>query len=160
VLYEDVPHMWDAWDIDPSYEHKPMPVDSEPTSVEIVSDDPLRCAVRIVRPLGTGSTIEQTITLDAASPRVEVHCKVQWQEHRTLLRVLFPTTIECDHATYEVQFGAVKRPTHRSTTWDAAKFEVCAHRWMDYSERGLGLALINDSKYGHSCHDGVMGLSL
>lgn len=160
VLYEDVPHMWDAWDIDPSYEHKPIPVDSEPTSVEIVSDDPLRCAVRIVRPLGTGSTIEQTITLDAASPRVEVHCKVQWQEHRTLLRVLFPTTIECDHATYEVQFGAVKRPTHRSTTWDAAKFEVCAHRWMDYSERGLGLSLLNESKYGHSCHDGVLGLSL
>jgi hypothetical protein len=85
---------------------------------------------------------------------------VQWQEHRTLLRVLFPTTIECDHATYEVQFGAVKRPTHRSTTWDAAKFEVCAHRWMDYSERGLGLSLLNESKYGHSCHDGVLGLSL
>jgi alpha-mannosidase len=160
VLYEDVPHMWDAWDIDPFYEHKPMPVETEPTSVEIVSQEPLRCAVKIVRPLGTGSTIEQTITLDAASPRVDVHCKVHWQEHRTMLRVLFPTPIRSDTATYEVQFGAVTRPTHRSTTWDAAKFEVCAHRWMDLSERGLGLALINDSKYGHSCHDGTLGLSL
>jgi alpha-mannosidase len=160
VLYEDVPHMWDAWDIDPTYEHKPTLVDSDAISVEVVSESPLRCAVKIVRPLGGGSQIEQTFSLDAASPRLDIHTKVDWHEHRSLLRVLFPTNIESDTATYEIQFGAVKRPTHRSTTWDSAKFEVCAHRWMDLSERGAGLSLINDCKYGHSCLDGTMGLSL
>ncbi len=160
VLYEDVPHMWDAWDIDPFYEHKPMPVETAPTSVEVVCEDALRCAVRITRPLGTASTIEQTIALDAASPRVDIHSKVEWKEHRTLLRALFPTAIRADEATYEVQFGAVRRPTHRSTTWDAAKFEVCAHRWMDLSERGRGVAILNDCKYGHSCHDSTLGVSL
>jgi len=137
-----------------------LPVETQPTSVEIVSEDPLRCAVRITRPLGTASTIEQTIALDAASPRVDIHSKVDWKEHRTLLRALFPTAVVAQEATYEVQFGAVRRPTHRSTTWDAAKFEVCGHRWSDLSERGRGVAILNDGKYGHSCHDSTLGLSL
>lgn len=160
MLYEDVPHMWDAWDIDPSYVEKARPVESEPDSIEIVSDGPLRAAVRIARPLGAASTIEQTYILDAANPRLDIHTKVIWRESHSLLRALFPTAVLSPLATYEIQFGHTQRPTHRNTSWDAAMFEVCAHRWMDLSERGTGLALLNDSKYGHSCRENVMGLSL
>lgn len=159
-LYEDVPHMWDAWDIDPQYEEKPRDAQYEISAVEVVCEEPLRCALRFSRSLGTASTIEQTYILDAASPRIDVHNKVDWHEHRTLLRARFPTSILAQQASYEVQFGVVERPTHRNTTWDAARFEVCAHRWMDLSQPGLGLALLNDGKYGHSCHQGELGLSL
>jgi len=160
VLYEDIPHMWDAWDIDPSYEDKPYPVDDQPESIEIVSENPLRCAVRITRRLGAHSRIEQTYSLDAGSPRIDIHSKVDWKESRMLLRALFPTNILSTRATYDIQFGHISRPTHRNTSWDAAKFEVCAHRWMDLSEPGAGVAILNDGKYGHSCDKGVMGLTL
>lgn len=159
-LYEDVPHMWDAWDIDAQYEDKPRDATYNITSIEVASDDPLRCAVKFSRKLGALSSIEQTYTLDAGSPRLDVHNRVDWHEHRTFLRARFPTRINSERASYEIQFGVVERPTHRNTTWDAAKFEVCAHRWMDLAQPGLGLAILNDSKYGHSCHGGELGLSL
>lgn len=160
VLYEDVPHMWDAWDIDPSYEDKAYPVMGEVESIEIICEEPLRCAVRVTRALGAKSRIEQVYTLDAGSSRLDIHSKVQWHESRTMLRALFPTSIMAMNATYDIQMGTLERPTHRNTSWDSAKFEVCAHRWMDLSERGAGLALLNDSKYGHSCHEGTLGISL
>ena len=63
-------------------------------------------------------------------------------------------------ATYDIQFGSVERPTHKNTSWDAARFEVCAHKYCDLSEYGYGVSLMNDCKYGHSIHDGVMTLTL
>jgi len=38
-------------------------------------------------------------------------------------KVELPLNIHNDNATYETQFGHVQRPTHKNTTWDAAK--VC-----------------------------------
>jgi len=63
-------------------------------------------------------------------------------------------------ATYEVQWGNVQRPTHRNTSWDWARFEVCAQKWVDLSEGGYGVALLNDCKYGHDIHDNVIRISL
>ncbi len=63
-------------------------------------------------------------------------------------------------ATCGVQFGAVRRPTHASTSWDAAKFEVCAHRYVDLAEPSFGVAVLNDGRYGHAVLDGVVRVSL
>uniref|UniRef100_A0A8C0DNX6 alpha-mannosidase n=1 Tax=Balaenoptera musculus TaxID=9771 RepID=A0A8C0DNX6_BALMU len=38
--------------------------------------------------------------------------------------------------------------------------EVWAHRWMDLSEHGFGLALLNDCKYGASVRGSVLSLSI
>lgn len=46
----------------------------------------------------------------------------------TLPLVEVPLDIHSEVATYETQFGFVQRPTHKNTTWDAAKFEVCGHK--------------------------------
>lgn len=54
----------------------------------------------------------------------------------------------------------MKRPVHKNTTWDQARFEVCAHKWMDLSEYGYGAAILNDCKYGCDIHDSVMSLTL
>ena len=50
----------------------------------------------------------------------------------------------------------------RTTTpaWEQAQFEVPAHRFVDMSEPGFGVALLNDAKYGHSAKGNVLGLSL
>jgi alpha-mannosidase len=77
-----------------------------------------------------------------------------------LLKAAFPLAINSTRATYEIQFGSVERPTHRNTIWDLARFETCAHRWVDVSEGGYGISLLNDGKYGHDIHDNVVRLTL
>lgn len=54
----------------------------------------------------------------------------------------------------------IARPTHRNTSWDAAKFEVCGHRFADLSEYGYGVGIVNNSKYGYAVCGSVMRLSL
>jgi alpha-mannosidase len=85
---------------------------------------------------------------------------VDWHEQRVLLKAAFPLEVYSDHATYEIQFGSIERPTHRNTSWDAAKFEVCGHTWADLSEATGGVSLLNDSKYGYDAHHGVLRLTL
>ncbi|MEO8286085.1 MAG: alpha-mannosidase [Chloroflexota bacterium] len=158
VAYEDRPLAWEAWDVDIFYEEKPYPV-QDIADWRIAEEGPVRAAVEITRKLGS-STIRQRICLWRSSRRVDFITEIDWQERQTLLRALFPLGINASRATCEIQFGAVERPTHRNTSWDMARFEVPAHRWVDLSEGNYGVALLNDGKYGHSLHDNVLGLSL
>jgi alpha-mannosidase len=96
----------------------------------------------------------------ADNRRIDFQTAVDWKEHQHLLKVHFPVEIHSDEATFEIQFGNVTRKTHRNTSWDVARFESCGHRWIDVSEGGYGVSLLNDCKYGHSVHDGDMALTL
>ena len=160
VLYEDRPRAWEAWELNAEYEEKAYPLESPAESWRVVEDGPLRAAIEVAHPLGQNSHITQRIVLEAGSPCLDVHTRVEWHESRRLLRALFPVDVRARRATYEIQFGHIERPTHRNTSWERAMFEVCAHGWMDLSEPGFGVALLNDCKYGHSCHENVMGISL
>ena len=85
---------------------------------------------------------------------------IDWKEHQHLLKAEFPVDIHSDEATFEVQFGNVTRKVHTNTSWEKARFESCAQKWMDYSEGNYGVSLLNDCKYGHSVMDGTIGLTL
>jgi alpha-mannosidase len=158
VIYEDRPLFWDAWDIDIFYEEKPYPV-HEIVDWRVTEEGPLRSAITITRRVGQ-STITQRIQMWRDSRRIDFVTEVDWKERQTLLRALFPLNLNANRATCEIQFGAVERPTHRNTSWDWARFEVCAHRWVDLSEGGYGVALLNNGKYGHSLNHNTIGLSL
>ena len=160
VLYHDRPRNFDAWDLDREYELNASPVAGAAESWQVVETGPLRASIEVTRPLGRASHIRQRFILEAGSPRLNIRTSVEWHEEHRLLRALSPVDVRARHATYEVQFGHIQRPAHRNTSWDRAMFEVCAQRWADLSEPGFGVALLNDCKYGHSCHDGVLGLSL
>ena len=156
--YADKPPNWDAWDVEAGYEAEGVEVpDAE--SVEVVERGPLRAAVRVERRF-RGSRISQTYVLLAGSRRLDFETRVEWHERQVLLRALFPVSVRSHEATFETMYGVVKRPTHRNTSWDEARFEVCAHRFADLSEPGYGVALLNDGKYGHSARDNVLGISL
>jgi alpha-mannosidase len=158
-MFDDRPLDWEAWDIDIYHQEK---IVAEPvaTSTELVENGPLRAALRTVYPLGPSSRMTQRISLTALGARLDFDCEVDWHEERRLLKVEFPWAVRAMHATYEVQFGHIQRPTHFNTSWDLARFEVCAHRWVDLSEPDYGVALLNDCKYGHATHGNVMRLSL
>ena len=159
VLYEDKPNNWPAWDIDIHYLDKPRPIDTA-AELKLAEAGPLRAVIEVRRAFGKASRMVQRIQLAAESLRLEFVTHVEWQEADTLLRVLHPVNVHAPRATFEIQFGHAERPTHFNTSWDYARFEVCAQKWADLSEPGYGVALLNTGKYGHSVHGNVLGLSL
>ena len=92
--------------------------------------------------------------------RIDIQNDIDWHEHQILLKSLFPLDIHTNEATFEIQYGNVTRPTHYNTSWDAARFEVCHHKWMDVSEDDFGVSFLNDCKFGCHVHDGVVGLTM
>jgi len=125
----------------------------------VLESGPLRASVR-VHYAWRDSRIIQTYGLSASSRRVDIETHIEWHERQILLKALFPLSIRSHEATFETMYGVVRRPTHRNTSWDAARFEVAAHRFVDLSETGYGVALLNNGKYGHSVRDNVLGISL
>ncbi|NAZ86394.1 alpha-mannosidase [Kineococcus indalonis] len=146
-LHRDTPTQWDAWDVDEHYRRHTTDLDTA-ESVELVDAGPQRAAVRVVRAFG-GSRVEQVVELAAGSAAVELTLDVDWHERQKLLKLAFPLDVHADRAASEIQFGHVLRPTHTNTSWDAARFETCAHRWVHVGEGGYGAAVANDSTYGH-----------
>jgi alpha-mannosidase len=158
-LYEDRPVKFDAWDIDPAHlETRRACAPAE--SWQLVSNGPLRAEVAFDRKVGERSTLRQVVRLDAEARRVEFHTTVDWQEEHVLLKVCFPLEVHAPTATYEAPFGYAERPTHFSTSFDRARYEVPGHRFADLSEHGFGAALLTDSKYGYSCLGNELRISL
>ena len=157
-LHNDNPARWDAWDLDLDYLKTRTDI-TQLVSQRVESAGGLRGAVRFTREFGQ-SRFTQLMVLDAESRVLRFECDVDWQEEHKLLKVAFPVTVSSDEATYETQFGHVRRPTHSRTSRAKAMFEVCAHRWADLGDAEYGVALLNDCKYGHDIHDSVIRLSL
>lgn len=156
--FEDRPMFWDAWDIDIFYDDKYWL--SEPAStIEVIESGPLRATIEIQRKI-LNSHYTQRICVMHNSPQIRIETTIDWQERHILLKTAFPVDILSPTATYDIQWGNVERPTHRNTSWDWARFETCAHKWVDLSEADYGVSLLNDCKYGHDIHDNVMRLSL
>ncbi len=159
ILFDDRPNDWEAWDVDVFHLEKRTEVHPAPT-MRIVENGPLRASLTFEVQLTPISTLKQIISVDMGSMHLDFSTEVEWHEKHKFLKVEFPFNIRASTATYEVQYGCVERPTHFNTSWDVAKFEVCAQRWADLYEPGFGVALLNDCKYGYSTHGNVMRLSL
>jgi alpha-mannosidase len=157
-LYKDVPAMWDAWDVDSMAEMQPVVTD-EPVTLELISRGPLVGRIKLSRSLNQ-STISQIVSLRHGSRRLEFSTAVDWHERHKLLKVAFPFAIHATEAIHEIQFGHLRRPTHRSRQYDADRFEVCNHKWTALAEENRGVAILNDSKYGLSVTGGSINLSL
>ncbi|KAJ3097372.1 Glycoside hydrolase, 38 vacuolar alpha mannosidase [Phlyctochytrium planicorne] len=157
-LYEDVPLFWDAWDVEIFHLEKGR--DAVMGHAKVKETGPVRAVVVAKHQITPTSHITQRIILTAASGILEFDTKIEWNENRQLLKVEFPVDISSDVATYETQFGYVQRPTHFNTSWDFARFEVCGHKFVDLSEFGFGVALLNDCKFGFSTKGNVMRMSL
>jgi len=140
-LHPDTPNAWDAWDIDPFYRHRAR----ELTDGTV---NPVPGGVRIDRKFGN-SSISQEVTLSPGERRIDIDTDIDWHEREQLLKLCFDIDVAADRSAAEVQFGHVMRSTHTNTSWDAARFEICAHRWIHVADAGYGVAIVNDSTYGH-----------
>jgi len=155
--YHDQPRDYDAWDVEGDYQRSGREVSAE--AIEVVEEGPQRGALRITRRVNN-STIVQSVRLWANSARIDFATRFDWRDRRILLKARFPLLVHADQATFECAFGVCRRPTHANTSWDAAKFEVPVHRFLDLSEPGYGAALLNDGRYGCHARGNELGLSL
>ncbi|NED93841.1 alpha-mannosidase [Phytoactinopolyspora alkaliphila] len=144
-LHPDLPIEYDAWDIESYYRNTVTDLTGV-ESLELVTGDAM--TVRVTRRFGQ-SALTQSIALRPGSRVVDFRTEVDWHESETLLKAAFPLDVRADASSAETQFGHVKRATHTNTSWETAKFEICAHRYLHVAEPGWGAAVVNDSTYGH-----------
>jgi alpha-mannosidase len=156
-LFEDKPLFWSAWDVEIFALETGKYLDAL-DRFEIVESGPVRVAAEIERKFGKSKIIQRISLGQTAGIRFDT--TVEWAEADKMLKVAFPVNVNATRATYEIQYGNIERPTHVNTSWDLARFEVCAHKWVDLSEGGRGVALLNDGKYGHDIRDNVIRLTL
>jgi alpha-mannosidase len=173
-LHTDLPNRWDAWDIDEHYRHQVVQLtDVTAMRADRPAGDGANGADR-GDALGSGddagggahgggrgepgvvverrfgqSSVTQRISLAPSSPSLRITTTVDWHEREKLLKLGFPLDVRADRSAAETQFGHVFRATHENTSWEAAKFEFCAHRWLHVGEPGYGVAIANDGTYGH-----------
>jgi alpha-mannosidase len=157
-LYEDRPNDWDAWDVDAFYRNAGV---QQAACVEV---SPVRRGAAaqtfsLVFRIG-GSDIRQDVVLATGSRRLDFRTVVDWREKHRMLRVHFAADVRSETAAFDIQYAHVRRATHRNTSWDRARFEVLAHRYVDLSDPDGGLALLNDCKYGVAVRDNVIDLNL
>ena len=141
-IHPDFPNMWDAWDVDEFYRNTVTDL-TEADAVQAVPG-----GVKVTRSFGD-SRIEQVLSLGAGAKRLEITTEVDWHETEKFLKLAFPLDIHADRYASETQFGHIFRPTHTNTSWEAAKFEACNHRFVHFEEPGWGVALVSGSTYGH-----------
>ena len=157
-VFEDKPYFCDNWNIDVFYTEREFEMPA-PDRITVVEKGGERAIVEIARKYQK-SDIVQRIIVYANSRRIDFETEIDWKEDSQVLRTYFPVDVNTTRATYEIQFGHVERPTTKNTTWEDAKFEVCAHKWADISDNGYGMALMNDCKYGYSAHNSTLSMTL
>ncbi|MFG2630267.1 alpha-mannosidase [Streptomyces sp. NPDC048473] len=145
-IHPDFPNMWDAWDVDAFYRNTVTDL-TDLDELTPVKDDG-SVGVRIVRNFGD-SKVTQLLTLSPGAKRLDIDTEVDWHETEKFLKAAFPLDIHAERYASETQFGHFYRATHTNTSWEAAKFEACNHRFVHVEEPGWGVALVNDSTYGH-----------
>ncbi|MGW3250238.1 alpha-mannosidase [Streptomyces fungicidicus] len=143
-LHPDLPNMWDAWDVDEFYRNTVTDL----TDADEVAAGADGASVRIARSFGS-SRVVQVLSLPPGERRLVVDTEVDWHETEKFLKLAFPLDLHAERYASETQFGHFFRPTHTNTSWEAAKFEACNHRFVHLQEPDWGVAVVNDSTYGH-----------
>lgn len=156
VLFDDQPLNWQAWDTE-LYDVNNYHYINNVKSIDIIDDN----SVKISFAIASEKDIDLFTTISLDSKMIKIKTAVNnWYTGNKFLKVEFPVNVHNDYCSYETQFGITKRPTHYNTSWDIAKFEVCHHKFADYSEYSKGVSIINDCKYGFATHGNLMRLSL
>ena len=158
MTYEDKPHIYDNWNIFDYYREKQWEVE-ELLSRKVIEKGPVRCVLELKWKY-LSSEIREVVYFYPDSPRIDIHADIDWREDQILLKALFPLEMNAREATYEIQYGNVKRSTTRNHSWEQARFEVCFQKWMDLAEYDYGVSFITDCKYGVSVYDSQVELTL
>ena len=156
-IFEDKPRCFDAWELESTIDLKKEEIPCDGNIIKTKNE--LGYFIHFTYNYNN-SKIMQTLCLYSNKRRIDFKTVVDWKESQKILKTAFSVDIRGVFARYDVQEGNIVRPITRNTSWEAAKFEVVAHKWADLSETGYGVALLNDCKYGYDIKEDTMRLSL
>jgi len=112
---------------------------------------PVVLELTVEHPFGERGQFRTTVRAYQGMPRVDIHTEILNNDEFVRYRVVFPTSIGEGTAAHEIPFGAIERP---------AGIEFPAQNWVDWSDGGKGLALLNRGLPGNAVHGGTLVLSL
>ena len=146
-LHYDLPYEYDAWDIEEYYRRRVRDLTAT-SSIEVLDEGPLVSRLALRWEFGS-SRLTQTFELRAGAAQLDVDVELEWRERDHLLKLAWPLDLLCSEVTRDIQYGSVRSAIHTNTSWDHARFELCAHRWISAAEGDFGVALLSDSRYGY-----------
>lgn len=149
-IFRDTPSEWDAWDIDALDRETQVDL-ADVAAVSVLEHESDRVVIRVERSFGS-SQLRQDLLFVADRALIEIKTHIDWHEREKMLKLAFPLDVRAERATSEIQFGHIHRPLHTNTSWDVARFETPAHRWVHVGEPDYGFSVANDSVYGHDFH--------
>ncbi len=155
----DTPRNWDAWNIDQV--SGPWSPVRDSVRVGPVMRDGLGTWVEVSRmDTAVGARVTQRYVLREDAARLDVATTIDWEAEHRLLKAAFPLAVRPDSVWAEIPYGAIGRPAVPGTRKDTARYETSMQRWVDASEDGFGIALVNDGKYGYDVQGDTVRLSL
>jgi len=176
IYLEDKKGRMKSWTINKIVKEEDV---TDVVSVKVVENGPVRACIETVKTWGKSRFIERTY-IYRSYPRIGYDMEVHWLETGSdttdspMLRALFPIAIENPVFNCQVPFDVVERPTDlRKTPPSYKRFladwtqnegpdgqEVPAQKWVDLTDGVTGIALLNNTKYGHSYHKGDLRITL
>jgi len=156
-VFEDKPLNYDAWDIDLFYQEKEMILTA--SDIEICENNAIFASINFLYTVGQ-SHVKQVMKVYKHTKRIDFVTTVDWHERQRLLKTKFEVNIRSTEATFDIQYGNVKRPTHANTSWQLAQFETVGHQWADISDKTAGVSILNDCKYGYDIKENIVRLTL
>lgn len=157
-LYRDVNIDYDAWELGRMYEQAAEKLDGSCTLQ--AEREPDGSLVLTLERKERYFTARQHIIFTVDSPRIDFETEIDWRERHRILKVDFPTTVYTKEVLEEIQFGYIKRPTHKSRRYEQDMYETCHHKYAALTDGENGFAVLNDCKYGLSAEDSRLSLTL
>ncbi|MFO7815871.1 MAG: glycoside hydrolase family 38 C-terminal domain-containing protein [Halanaerobiales bacterium] len=156
-LYDDKSTYFDAWDISISEGDKKIINNLE--EIKVNKKGQYFHSIVIKRNFYR-SFIKQEIRLYENKRKIDFITEIDWQESQKLLKTFFPINLKNGTALFDLSMGYIKRENYKNTSWEKAKTEVPAHKWININNKDKSVSLLNDCKYGHEIKENTMALTL
>lgn len=118
--------------------------------IEVLESGPVRATVKVTSRYN-GSTLKQYFSLLPGSKHLVVRVKLDWHEHRKMLKLRYHTALNDPKAYYEIPYGVIERPNDGE--------EEPGLMWIAARDEKDGYAILNDSKYSFSVRGNAMDLT-
>ena len=158
VVFQDTPYQYDNWEMTPYHKQNKWLLKEEAEFQTLSEGD--RAGFAIKKLYGKSVIIQKVYLYQDGIDRIDFVTDVDWKDKNQLLKTVFPFDVMADKASYDIQFGHVERAMHDNTSWDSARFESSAQKWVDVSENDYGVALLNDGKYGFGVDNGELSMTI
>lgn len=153
-VYED---LGDAWDMGEGYLNRPR---GKFTLKSVKTFNEKGYAVRENLYEYGNSALKQRVKMNGFEKTVYFENEINWQESGKFLKAELYPQIFTDEINCGIQFGNIKRSLKKNTSIELAKEEICAHKYVDFSEPDYGFAVLNDCKYGYNAEENSLRISL